>query len=206
MRILQRILIALALVASATLIAPTAPAQAKVGHVVEICFPVGEFGDEVIWDCHLIVIPEVGPKPWPWPEECLSCPPYIDFLDKVKPWEQWEYLNRLGQGLNLLSKANLTADPKESEWLRRQATEQFILSAEVLHGSEVALDSAGWADVKNNKIYKDEALILVGTHLVEGLRLMQPPVPGDPTPQPNIDKALYHFNQALKELTNLYAS
>lgn len=205
-RILQRILVALALAASATLVAPTGPAQAQVGHDVEICFPAdSENGNQVIWNCHLITVPKVALKPGPWPDECLSCPTYVDFLDQVKPWEQWEYLDRLGQGLFLLSRAKLTKDPKLHTRLRQRATEQFLLSAETLHGTGILLGDTGWVDLQNDKVYGDNTLIPLGTHLVEGLMLMQPPVPGDPTPQPNIDKAMHHFNLALKELEILYA-
>lgn len=202
MRILRRLLVTVALVASATLFVPAGPAHAY-PHEAVLCSPVGEFQGNDLWYCMKVPIIKPSPEP-PGPVDCLTCPPFVDILDKLDWQQQWAYLDRLGQGLRLLGEANLEKDPKVADQLRLQATEQLLESAEILGSSHIDLGTTGWVDLEHHKVYEDPKLELMGAHLIEGLRLMQPPAPGDPTPQPNIEKAMAHFHQAVKELTNLY--
>lgn len=207
MAIFKRLLLtATVFAAAAAVIIPAAPAQAA-GEEVTICFPVGSFGGIEIWDCHTVILPEVAPNP-PGPVGCLSCPPAVDFLDKLDPEGQLAYLEQLGKGLGLLGQAAVTEDPKEVEQLRAHAAEAFLASAESLGKAEVKLDRVGWADLENNEFFKDPTptpvLEAAGQHLVEGLALMQVAL-GDPSPQPSIDEAMAMFDKAYGNLAELFA-
>lgn len=202
----RRILLAVALVVSATLLAPPAPASAG-GQPVTICFQVGTVGGRPIFDCHTIILPEFKPVPI-GPIDCLSCPPVFDIWDRVDPQKRFEYLDRLGRGLTLLSESAQATDPVKAKQLRELATESFWASATFLDGSEVKLSQVGWADLKNEKFIVEPdpqpMLVASGEHLAAGLTLMQKAL-GDPTPQPNIEAAMARFDQAYKELGVLFA-
>lgn len=207
MAFIRRLLLAAtAVVAAAAVIMPAVPAHAA-GEEITICFPVGEFGDIEVWDCYTVILPEVGAKP-PGPIGCLSCPPAVDFLDNLDPKDQLAYLEQLGKGLGLLGKAAVTEDPKEAKFLRDQAAEAFLASAESLGKASIKLDRVGWADLKNNEFFKDPtptpALEATGQYLVEGLTLMQLAM-GDPSPQPSLEEAMAMFDEAYGSLAELFA-
>ncbi|RKN49408.1 hypothetical protein D7223_07910 [Micromonospora endolithica] len=199
-------LLAMALVVTATLLVPPTAASAS-GRPVTICFMVGTIGGRPIFDCHTIYLPEFTPKPI-GPVECLTCPPVFDLWDRVDPEKRFEYLDRLGRGLSLLGEAAQAADPVKARRLRETATENFWSSAKLLDGSEVKLDQVGWADVKNEKFLGDPdpqpSLVASGENLAGGLGLMQLAL-GDPHPEPNIEAAMARFDQAYKDLGTLFA-
>nr|MDT0663368.1 hypothetical protein [Micromonospora sp. DSM 115978] len=202
----KRIMLAMALVVTATLLVPAAPANAG-GRPVTICFQVGTVGGRPIFDCHTILLPEFKPVPI-GPIECLSCPPVYDLWDRVDPLKRFEYLNRLGQGLTLLGESAQAVDPAKAKHLRELATENFLSSAALLDGSEVKLGQVGWADLKNGKFHGDPdpqpMLVASGENVAAGLALMQKAL-GDPDPQPNIEAAMTRFDSAYKELGVLFA-
>ncbi|GIJ78313.1 hypothetical protein SAMN05443287_10194 [Micromonospora phaseoli] len=206
MGIARRILLAMALVVSATLLVPAAPASAG-GRPVTVCFKVGEFGGRPIFDCHTILLPEFKPVPI-GPIECLTCPPVFDLWDRIDPEWRFEYLDRLGRGLSFLGEAAQAVDPVKAKQLRELATENFWSAAKLLNGSEVKLGQVGWADLKNEKFHGDPdpqpSLVASGENLVVGLALMQKAL-GDPHPEPNIEAAMARFDQAYKDLGVLFA-
>ncbi|SCL29644.1 hypothetical protein GA0070616_3922 [Micromonospora nigra] len=202
----RRILLALALVVSATLLVPAAPASAA-GQPVTVCFKVGEFGGVPIFDCHTILLPDFKPHPI-GPDECLSCPPVFDLWDRIDPEKRFEYLDRLGRGLSLLGESAQAVDPDKAKHLRELATENLWSSAKLLDGSEVKLGQVGWADLKNGKFHGDPdpqpSLVTSGENLTGGLELMQKAL-GDPQPEPNIEAAMARFDEAYKDLGTLFA-
>ncbi|MCL7461004.1 hypothetical protein AB0I85_04190 [Micromonospora echinofusca] len=202
----RRMLLAVALVVTATLLVPVTPANAA-GRPVTICFQVGEVDGRPIFDCPTVLLPEFEPKPI-GPVECLSCPPVFDLWDRIDPEKRFEYLNRLGRGLSLLGEAAQAVDPVKAKYLRESATESFRSSAKLLDGSEVKLGQVGWADLKNEKFHGDPdpqpSLVASGENLAGGLGLMQQAL-GDPQPEPNIAAAMARFDQAYKDLATLFA-
>ena len=206
MGIVRRILLAMALVVTATLLVPATPASAG-GRPVTICFQVGEFGGRPIFDCHTIMLPEFKPAPI-GPIECLTCPPVYDLWDRIDPQKRFEYLDRLGRGLSFLGESAQAQDPVKAKYLRELATENFLASAKLLDGSEVKLGQVGWADLKNERFIGDPdpqpMLVASGENLAVGLALMQKAL-GDPDPQPSIAAAMARFDQAYKDLGVLFA-
>ncbi|GIJ26104.1 hypothetical protein Vqi01_12660 [Micromonospora qiuiae] len=206
MGIARRILLAMALAVTATLLVPATSASAA-GQPVTICFRVGEFNGMPIFDCHTIVLPDFKPKPI-GPDGCLSCPPVFDLWDQIHPKERVAYLDQLGRGLSLLGEAAQCGDPGKAAALRKLATESFLSSAKLLNGSAVKLAQVGWADLKNGKFYADPtpqpSLEASGQHLVAGLGLMQKSLL-DVHPETSIKEAMARFDLAYKELGALFA-
>lgn len=207
MRLVQRLLLAVALAVAAVFTVP-APANAA-GQYVQICFPVGTGpGGVPLFQCHWIMIPELSPKP-PWPPECLSCAPQFDFWkDQIDPRVQQRFADLLGQGFGLLAESHLAKDPKLAAELRREATDVLLSAAKTLGDYPIDLQRAGWVDLKTGKEYFEPVpepwLESTGVELAAGTAILQRAL-GDPTPQPNIDEALKHFDEAFRNLAELAA-
>jgi hypothetical protein len=206
--IIRRFLLAIALVAAATLLIP-APAQAG-GNLMKVCFPVGTTPwGTTIWDCYYIEVPELGPRD-PWPPECLSCLPMFDFWkDVIDPEVEQKFHDYLGKGFSTLAESRLTKDPKLAEQLRLEATELLFTAAAVIEKYPIELYGAGWYDEKTGKVYEDPEpqplLWAIGEDLTAGTALMQAAL-GDPQPEPNIDAAMARFDEAYQVFEKLAAS
>ncbi|THV29101.1 hypothetical protein [Glycomyces paridis] len=206
MRLVQRFLIAVALVAAAIFVIPT-PAQAG-GNYMRVCFPVGETPwGTTIWDCYWIEVPVLGPKN-PWPPECWVCDPQLDFWkDYVDPAVLHEFDALLGKGFGLLAESHLTKDEKLAEVLRAQATEVLLEAAAVVEKYPAELYRVGWVDVENGKEYFEPDphpwLTGLGKELAEGTALMQQAL-NDPK-NADLDKAMAHFDAAYENLAELAA-
>ncbi len=205
MIVFRRLLLAAALMLSATFLVPASPANAG-GQAIRVCFQVGEFGGRPIFDCFTIVLPELAPKP-PWPPECLSCPVAFDPWDELDIWQRHDYVRGWGEGLGLLGQAALSTDPKEIKHLRALAQESFFKAADISAASGVELENVGWADLKKGEFFPDStgnaALKSAGENLIAGHALMQKAL-GDPHPEPNIEAAMARFDQAYLDIAEVY--
>lgn len=215
MKLLQRIIVVLALVLSATLVAPAAPAQAlpverreiiicdvikdpRTGRIILICRRI---------PIPIIIVAEKITFPWdPW---CLSCPPYLDLRDVFPFDDRFEdrvrFFDALGRGLGLLGEAKIAEDPalqKELWWAAREA---FWDATKILDGKqELTLGTAGYFDPKREEGVKHPATEPLAVSLVEGFRLMQKAL-HDPTPDPMIDEAMLRFEKAYDQFVELYS-
>jgi len=201
--IIQRFLLAVALVAAAVMFIPS-PAQAG-GQYIKICFPVGSLGGTVIWDCYWIEVPVLGPGPWP--PGCPQCVPEFDFWkDLIDPAVEEKFNDYLGAGFATLAASALTDDVKLAKQLRAQATQLLITAAEIIEKYPIELNQVGWVDLKSGKVYKDPepqpALEGIGKDLTAGISLLQAAL-DDPEPQPNIEAALKQFDEAYAGLAAL---
>jgi hypothetical protein len=201
--IVQRLLIAIALVASAVFFIP-APAQAG-GYWIKICSFIELPGGIIVPDdCHWVEIPILEPE-GPWPPGCEVCFPafdiWEDFIDPVVVDDFNEYFNK---GFGLLAESRLTEDPGLAKELREASVEYFFSAAEVIEKYEIALDSVGWVDEKSGEFFDhpdtQPLLNAFGKELAAGTRAFQA-LAIDPQPETNIDDALAHYDAALEAIT-----
>jgi hypothetical protein len=202
MKVFHRALVALALVVSVTLFAPAAPAQAGPPNGAILCYGVDEYGRIVFFPCYELALEPLYQKPLPWEPECLSCPPFIDLRSQLGVQDQVRFLDQFNYGLRLLGQAGAAEDPNLRQKLRWEATGIIFDSVKVLGGSEVALATAGYVDLKSGRVYQHQAMVPVGVDLMEGIRLVQRAA-GDPTPQPSLEAGMARLNHALEALVAL---
>lgn len=201
MRTIRRIVMAMALVVSATLIAPAGAAHAASYGGVLICFDIWKGEYYPCGTIHLPIKELEGLGEPPWGPEC-DCPPRIDIRindprDVLGPDDLLGVLDGLNHGFELLVEARSAEDP---EPLRRDAGEVFRGTAELLGDAELDVGLAGYFDPERNESYGHPAMVPVGESFVAGTRTMQQAV-HDPA---HIDEGVDHFNDMIDQFTKLH--
>ncbi|MDN3238293.1 hypothetical protein [Glycomyces tritici] len=191
-RIVQRLLLAVALAVSAVLFVP-APAQA--GPVFTICPYMG-----LPEDCYTWEIPILEPEGWP-PGGCPECLLAIDIWDDfVDPVVFEQFNESFGKGFTLLAQSRLEQDPKAAKAMREASVGYFWDAAKATGKYRAELDHVGWFDAKAGKFFEDpgtqQRLDTFGKELAAGVQAFHKAL-GDPQPEPNIEAALAHFDAAL---------
>ncbi len=172
MKTLYRILLAMALVASATLFAPTSPAHALLAKR-ELCLDLNGDGRFDKYECIPIdIIMEKEFDPWvpPIPPECLTCPIRIDIIEDII---RDEVFNPFRDGLQLYSKAIVTEDPERMARLKQEAVEQLLIFSELLGDAKINLGTTGFVDLESGKVYEHPIVTEAGVHLVDAVRSFQ---------------------------------
>jgi hypothetical protein len=193
--IVQRLMLAVALVAAAIMFVP-APAQAD-GPRIEICISPG------IYPCPSFEIPILEPHD-DWPPGCEECFAFLDFMKyKIDPAILNAFAEQFGKGLAIFAESHLTEDPEAAEQLRQMSVEYFRSAAKAIQNETVELDIVGWFNPDTGKFHDDPKtqplLETLGKELAAGTQLFQKAL-GDPDPEPDLEAALAHYDTAIEAL------
>jgi hypothetical protein len=200
MRYLRRIMLALALAVSATMLIPATAAQAGPGWA-KLCVPGWVWvGDVRVWSvCATeidVYIHEEIPFPCP-----PSCGPMHRFWDDKIDWDmQFDYFEQWDLGIETLAASRIAKDPQLAQELRFKATEYLLAAAELRKGLAVELAGVAWVDPESGKIYEgdDQLLWAVGKDLLAGQQLMMEAVDNPKAVAP----AMEAYDSALTQLGN----
>lgn len=203
MRAMRRLILAMVLALSFSLLVPAVPAQAdhKRGH---FCVTVGFTLAGPIRECWDLPLPTWNV--W-WIFDDCRCDPAFDPKDEwLDPKIRQDYLHHLGQAVAYMTSAALAQDPEQIKELRGMATQAMLQSSEALGGAEVYTGQVGWIDRDNDKFHEDSNQYLVASseHTVAALHLFQGSL-GDPKQQPDIEAGLEQLDKAAKLLIELNA-
>jgi hypothetical protein len=197
--IVQRLMLAVALVAAAIMFVP-APAQAG-GFPFRICI-----SPDI--PCVTFEIPILEPHD-DWPPGCEECIAALDFWKyKINPGLAEAFTEQFAKGLGIFAESRLVEDPKLADQLRQSSVEYFLSAAKVLEKETVEFDSFGWFNPKTGEFHEDPnsqpLMESFGKDLATGTQLFQKAL-GDPDPQPSLEAALAHFDAAFEALNKAAA-